>query len=239
MQVSLGQPVIVENVTGAGATIGVGRVVQRRAGRLHAQHRQLDEPCRLAGAIYPAVVRPGERSRADRAAQRHAADDRRQERAAGQGRQGADRLAQGQPGQGIGGDRRRRQRRARLRALLRSRRPAPSSSSCPIAAARRRCRTWWPGRSTCSAPRPRRRCSFLRSGKIKAFAVMAQGALAGGARRADHGRGRASPAWTSRSGMACGRPRARRRTIIAKLNAAVVETLGRSGGAEAARRARP
>jgi hypothetical protein len=41
MRTSLGQSVIIENITGAGASIGVGR-----ARRPYDQHRQLDEPCR-------------------------------------------------------------------------------------------------------------------------------------------------------------------------------------------------
>ena len=91
---------------------------QRAAGRLHARHRQLVEPRRLAGAL-SGVVESGERSRADRTAAGVVADDRRQGSAAGQRRQGADRLAQGQSGQGVGGERRRGQRRARLRPLFR------------------------------------------------------------------------------------------------------------------------
>jgi Tripartite tricarboxylate transporter family receptor len=44
LRASLGQPVIVENITGAGGTIGVGRVA-RGAGRLHAQHWPLEHAC--------------------------------------------------------------------------------------------------------------------------------------------------------------------------------------------------
>ena len=50
----------------------------------------------------------------------------------------------------------------------------------------------------------------VRAGKIKAYAVDRQGANGGGAGDPDRGRGRLSR-WRSRSGTACGRPRARRR----------------------------
>ena len=46
MRVALGQPIVIENVTGAGASIGVVRAAQAAAGRLHPEHRQLDEPRR-------------------------------------------------------------------------------------------------------------------------------------------------------------------------------------------------
>ena len=42
MRVALGQPIVIENVTGAGASIGCAG----RAGRLHPEHRELDEPRR-------------------------------------------------------------------------------------------------------------------------------------------------------------------------------------------------
>ena len=41
MRGSLGQPVIIENVTGASGTIGVGSRRARGARRLHGEHRQL------------------------------------------------------------------------------------------------------------------------------------------------------------------------------------------------------
>jgi tripartite-type tricarboxylate transporter receptor subunit TctC len=44
LRVSLGQPVIIENVSGAGGSIGVGRVA-RGARWLHRQHRALANPC--------------------------------------------------------------------------------------------------------------------------------------------------------------------------------------------------
>ena len=112
MRASLGQTVVIENVTGAGGTIGVD---PRRArapadgytisighlgthvinGAIYSLPFDLLndlEPVALLGANPMLVVE--------------------QERAAGQGPQGADRLAEGEPGQGDVRHRRRRLRRA-------------------------------------------------------------------------------------------------------------------------------
>src|SRR5215471_11660272 len=44
MRTALGQPVIIENVTGAAGTIGVGRVARATPRRLHDQYRAVGEP---------------------------------------------------------------------------------------------------------------------------------------------------------------------------------------------------
>ena len=102
-------------------------------GRLHARARQLDQLRRVRRAL-PDVIRLAERFRAGVAAHVRADVDRRQEYLAGKGRQGADRLAQGKSGQGIGRDRRRRQRGPCLRALL----PGQDENPLPIRALSRR-----------------------------------------------------------------------------------------------------
>ena len=87
------------------------------ARRLHAEPRQLDQPRRrrrdLSGQLAhsPGPRAGGETPGLD-------ADDRRQERPAGQEHQGADRLDEGQSRQGVDRQRRQRQRRARLLGLL-------------------------------------------------------------------------------------------------------------------------
>jgi tripartite-type tricarboxylate transporter receptor subunit TctC len=52
MRATLGQSIIVENVTGAAGSIGVGRVARAAPGRLYAQHRALEHHV-VNGAIYP------------------------------------------------------------------------------------------------------------------------------------------------------------------------------------------
>ena len=65
MRASLGQPVVVENVTGAAATIGVGKAARSAARWLHPQHRQLVH-ARTERCYLLASVRRVEGFRADR-----------------------------------------------------------------------------------------------------------------------------------------------------------------------------
>ena len=51
MQVTLGQPVIVENVGGAGGTIGTARVARIRPRRLHDRIRPVDLACRFRRVV--------------------------------------------------------------------------------------------------------------------------------------------------------------------------------------------
>ena len=139
MQPSLGQSVVVETVSGASGTIATGRVVHASAGRLYDRHRQLDEPCRLAGDLR-ARLRRIQGFAADLAAGRLAAVDRRQERSAAEDGARADRLVEGETGPGHVRHHRRRQRRVICAACSLRRRPARTCNTCPIAAARRRCR---------------------------------------------------------------------------------------------------
>ena len=108
------------------------------AGRLHARHRPQPNP-RHQRRIDEFALRRGEGFRAGVADRRHAAMADQPQDPAGQQPQGADRLAQGQQGD-LGFGRCRRTDRS-VGARFSRRRPARSSSSCPIAAARRCCRT--------------------------------------------------------------------------------------------------
>ena len=102
MRNTLGQPILIETVTGAGATIGVSRVVNAAPDgytlSIGNWSSHVGSP-----AIYPVSWNPVTDLDADRSAAGVVADDRRPGIAAGQKRQGADRLAQGQSGQGLGG----------------------------------------------------------------------------------------------------------------------------------------
>ena len=156
MRISLGQPVFVEN-----------RHRRRRAASGSCAPRSPRRTAtRSASATGPAMWAPARCIRLPTTRcwisqpiardQRHAADDRRQERVAAAERERADRVAQGESRQGsaatVGAG-----SGAHVACSTLRRRPAPVSSSCRIAAVRRSCRICSRARSTCSAPRPRRR----------------------------------------------------------------------------------
>ena len=134
--------------------------------------------------------------------------------------QGADRLAEGQSRQGHRPHRRRRQQLAHVRHLLSRTPPAPSSSSCRIAAARRRCRTWSPARSTsCATSRPEF-AAAVRAGKIKPYAVIAK-ARWFAAPEVPTAEEAGMPGSTSSFWHGLWAPKGTPRDVIAKLNAAV------------------
>ena len=111
--------------------------------------------------------------------------------------------------------------------------PARASSSCPIAAPVRRCRTWSPARSTsCSTSRRIRcrRCAAAPSRPMRS----PPGAARLGAGHPDRGRGRAARILHLGVDGAVG-AQGNAQAIVARLNAAVVEALADP----AARRASP
>ena len=105
----------------------------RRARRLHREHRELAIACRQRRDLF-AALRCVERLRAGRAAAQQPLRHRRKERPAGQGPQGADRMAQGQPGQGDARHRRTRRRPAHQRRLF----PERHRHALPVRALPRR-----------------------------------------------------------------------------------------------------
>ena len=116
MRVTLGQPIVIENVTGAGSTIGVAHAAQAAP---DGYTLSLGNWTSFVGSgALSDVLRLVEGFRTGLAAHLCTDVDRRKKRIAGERRQGAHRLAQSKPRQSIGSDRRRRQRRARLRALF-------------------------------------------------------------------------------------------------------------------------
>ena len=78
MQASLGQPVVVENVAGAGGNIGVGRVARAAPDGYTLGIGQLEHACDQRRDLH-AALRPAERLRADRADRDRAAAVRREE----------------------------------------------------------------------------------------------------------------------------------------------------------------
>ena len=118
-----------------------------------------------------------------------AAHDRRQDRIAGEGRQGADRLAQGQ-------SRTRPRPRPSASAAPRTSassisrpRPARSSRSCPIAAARPAMQDLVAGQIDLMCAEASQTLPHLAQRQDEGLCGDVEGALAGGARGPDHGRG--------------------------------------------------
>ena len=147
MRLSLGQPVLIENVTGAVGHIGVGRAVRAAPDGYTVSIGNWPSHV-VNGAIYSLpydllkdfapVARLAEQSHVIVA----------QQGFAGEGPQGADRLAQGQPGQGDGGTAGPGARQHVSGGLFPERHRHPF----PVRALSRRpsgsCGTWWPATST-------------------------------------------------------------------------------------------
>ena len=209
MRGPLGQPVIIENVAGAGGSIGVGRVVHASPDGYTVSIGTLTTHV-LSGALYPLQFDLHQRSGADRRAWLRAASDRREERAAGEEPQRHDRLAEGQSRQGDGGHSRRRLDRKSRRSVV----SENHRDEFSVRAVSRR--------------RPRGAGSRRRTDRHDDRAVVEfRGPGAGEdrqrarrdvedpasrhARRADRGRSGAAGLLCARSGLDCGRRRTRRK----------------------------
>jgi tripartite-type tricarboxylate transporter receptor subunit TctC len=57
MRAALGQPIIMDNIGGAGGAIGVARAARAATRRLHDQHRAMGEPCVDGGGVFGTVRR--------------------------------------------------------------------------------------------------------------------------------------------------------------------------------------
>ena len=181
MRVALGQPMVIENVAGAGGNIGTGRVARAAPDGYTLGIGQWSTHV-VNAVTYNLPYRRAERFRADRAAHDHAAIDHRPQGFSGQRREGADRLAQGQSRPGDRRHRRRRRRSAGLRHLL----PAGHRHALPVRAlSRRRPGDAGPGRGP-GRPHARPGRERARSGsrrRDQGLCGDGQDALVGAARR--------------------------------------------------------
>ena len=156
---------MVENVSGAAGTIGgsrvagaapdgytiisaTGRPLVLRARSIRLQYDVLTISSRWRGSPFRQLLIVATKS-------------------SGEQRQGADRLAQGQSGQGDVRHHRRWLPERRSAASISRTPPARSCSSCRIAAPRRHCRICLPARSTCDLPEASQRCRYLRAGRSR------------------------------------------------------------------------
>ena len=233
MRAALGQPIIVENVTGAGGTIGVGRVARSAPdgytigigqwGTNVAQRRDLSAP-----------VRPVEGFRAHCADRDPAVPDRRQENGAGERSHGTDRLVEGERGQGLAGQLRRGYPQPRRRHLLQNAIGA-RFQMVPYRSAGLSMQDLVAGQIDVMLDTPAVSLPQVRSGNIKAYAVTAKNRLA------------AAPdiPTTDEAGLpgfyfsfwhALWVPKGTPKEIIDKLNGAVVSSLADPGIRQEARR---
>ena len=140
MRLSLGQPLIVEYVTGASGTIGLGRVARAAPDGYTMLIGHLGTNV-IVPALAALSVRCGERLHAARAAAEQSIPAGDEEFRSGEYARRADRLGEGEPGKDFGGNAGRQTPSRTSRASLFRTSPAHTSRSCPIAARRRRCRT--------------------------------------------------------------------------------------------------
>jgi len=209
MKTSLGQTILVENVTGAGATLGVTRAA--RAAPDGYTVILGNWTSHVGGsAIYPVQYDVLNDFEPISRLPVSLLDGHRQDRAAGQQREGTDRLAQGEPRQGVDGDGRHRQRGASLRRQHRARgrhqHPVRPLSRCRASGAGHGGRADRPVLRRCLE------CPAVRAQRPgQGFRGDEPDALVQRARDANHGGSRRAGRLDFRSGTACGLPRARPR----------------------------
>ena len=169
MSATLGQQIVIENVTGASGTIGVGRVARAAPDGYTIVLGNWPSYV-VNSAIFKTPFDYLQRLRADRAASGQSLHHRGQERAAAHADR-ADRLAEGQSRQGVGRHRRRRLRPACQRRLF----PEGDRHALPLRALS--------GRLVRRDARPRRRTHrlqlrsgdhalpYMRQGQVRAYAI--------------------------------------------------------------------
>ena len=147
---SLGQTIIVENTTGAGrhASASAGSCAPRpTATRISIGHWGTHV---VNGAIYPLHIRSAQRFRAGLAdAEQSAADRRRKKPCRRRTCKELVAWLKANPDKVSAGTGRRRRAASHISGIyFQKRHRHQVHSSCRIAAPARRCRTWWPARST-------------------------------------------------------------------------------------------
>ena len=103
MRMSLGQPIILENVSGAAGSLGVARAVRAAPDGYTISLGNISSHV-LNGAIYPLQFDALKRFRAGRAARQQSATDHLKECSASERPEGAHRMAEGKSRQGVSGN---------------------------------------------------------------------------------------------------------------------------------------
>ncbi len=172
MKDTLGQPIIIENVTGAGSTIGTGRAITATPDGYTVIFGNWSSHVG-AGALYPVSWHIVRRSGADRAARHIDADDRRPHGLPPKDLKELIAWLKANPGKATAVERRRRQRRAHLRSLFHG----EDRHQLPVrAVSRRRAGDGGPRRQQIDlmCAEASQTLEHVRGGKIKAFVVMSK-----------------------------------------------------------------
>ena len=170
MKTTLGETVLIENVTGAGGSLGVGRAVRSRARRLHHPLRPSRHPCRQRRDLQ-ARLRPRHRSRAGGAAAEQSDDHRQQERGAGKIAEGVAGLAEGAADAGRPPAPPAPARAAISPGSISRTSPASSCNTCRIAAPAPALNDLVAGQIDLIVDQTSNSISQVRAGTIRAYAV--------------------------------------------------------------------
>ena len=222
MRVSLGQPVIIENVAGASGTLALGRVARALPDGYTISHGSTPTHV-FNGAIFKLPFDVEQRFPTDLADRQRAAPDRRQESHRCERPAGIHRLAEGEPAQGIAGDRRRGRDVAYRRHIL-SANLRHALYAVPYRGAGPAMQDLIAGQIDMMIDPAANTLPQVRADRIKAFAVTAKRRLAAAPDipTVDEA---GLPGFYVENWQGFFAPKGTPAAVVARLNAAVVETL--------------